>query len=288
MMKIEFNTLAVTALLLAGCASHPMASNPPVDNSASLVGPRGPDGPTGATGAAGATGARGAPGLARRGAMGAPGAAGATGATGAMGATGEMGASGVGYAGATGAMGATGSTGATGATGAQGATTYGPTGAAGRTGGTGAMGVTGDEGATGRTTAGVAGATGYSGATGATGATGAQGDKGVAGIVGQWTPYREFNFAYNDDRVTESDMAKSAGIAAYMNANPSLALGIDGSMDMSGTDPRDQSLSDRRVEAVRQSLIQAGVAPSRIKVGVFGTSSVHHDRRVNVLFATAS
>ena len=44
-----------------------------------------------------------------------------------------------------------------------------------------------------------------------------------------------------------------------MNANPSLELGIDGSMDPNGAAPRDQSLRDNRVEAVRLSLVQAGV-----------------------------
>ena len=45
-----------------------------------------------------------------------------------------------------------------------------------------------------------------------------------------------------------------------MNQNPSLRVGIDGSMDPRGTDPRNQDLSDRRVNTVRDALIQAGVA----------------------------
>ena len=290
---------------------------PPADNANSLVGPRGPDGDTGATGAQGATGATGAAGIAlagergadgatgaqgaagsqgaqgasgelRRGGAGRAGATGATGAQGDMGATGAQGASTAGYAGAQGATGATGAQGATGATGAQGSTTYGPSGAQGATGSTGSTGSTGNEGSKGRTTAGIAGATGNTGSTGSAGSKGSQGDKGVAGIVGQWTSYREYNFAYNDARVASADSVKTAGIAAYMKDNPSLQLGLDGTMAPNGSDPKDQDLRDRRVEAVRSHLVDAGVPSSRIKVGSFGDPATRSDRRVEVLFSTAN
>ena len=297
--------------------SPPPPYNPPADNSNSLVGPRGPEGPTGATGATGETGARGAPGIAlagergatgatgamgaqgatgatgasgelRRGAAGRAGDTGATGATGATGMTGAQGTSTAGYAGATGATGATGAQGATGATGAQGSTTVGPTGQMGATGGTGAQGSTGSGGSQGRTTAGIAGSTGATGATGSQGSTGSKGDTGVAGIVGSWTSYRDYTFAYNDARVQDSDATKSANIAAYIKANPSLQLGLDGTIDPRGADPKDQALSDRRVEAVRAALIDAGVPAYKIKVGAFGDSKTRRDRRVEVLFATAN
>ncbi len=49
-----------------------------------------------------------------------------------------------------------------------------------------------------------------------------------------------------------SDRSQIKEIAAYMNMNqnPSLQIGIDGSMDPRGSDPRDQGLSDRRGNAV--------------------------------------
>jgi len=50
-----------------------------------------------------------------------------------------------------------------------------------------------------------------------------------------------------------------------MQQNPSLQVGIDGSMDPRGTDPRNQDLSNRRVGAVRDALIQAGVPAYRIQ-----------------------
>jgi outer membrane protein OmpA-like peptidoglycan-associated protein len=233
-------------------------------------------------------GAQGVPGELQRGGAGRVGAAGPTGAQGATGETGAQGASTVGFAGPTGATGATGAQGAIGATGPQGATLYGPSGPAGYAGGTGAQGGNGAAGVQGSTTAGVAGSVGYTGATGASGVNGPQGNVGVAGIVGQWTLYRTFIFSYNDAQIQDTDSAKSGDIAAYMKANPSLEIGIDGTMDPRGTDPKDQGLDDRRVETVRASLVAAGVPANRIKIGTFGNPQTRGDRRIEVLFATGN
>ncbi len=73
-----------------------------------------------------------------------------------------------------------------------------------------------------------------------------------------------------------------------MKQNPSLQIGIDGSMDPRGSDPRDQNLSDRRVSAVRDALIQAGVPASKIQTGAFGDTGLTRDRRVEVLLKTAN
>ena len=67
-----------------------------------------------------------------------------------------------------------------------------------------------------------------------------------------------------------------------------LQIGIDGSMDPRGSDPRDQGLSDRRVGAVRDALIQAGVPSSKIQTGAFGDTRLTRDRRVEVLVKTGS
>jgi outer membrane protein OmpA-like peptidoglycan-associated protein len=72
-----------------------------------------------------------------------------------------------------------------------------------------------------------------------------------------------------------------------MNQNPSLRLGIDGSMDPSGTE-RSQDLSDRRVNTVRDALIQAGVPAHRIQAGSFGEAGARRDHRVEVLVSTSN
>jgi outer membrane protein OmpA-like peptidoglycan-associated protein len=72
-------------------------------------------------------------------------------------------------------------------------------------------------------------------------------------------------------------MTKVSEIASYMNENPSLRIGIDGSMDPRGTDPRNQDLSDRRISAVRDALIEAGVPSSKIQSGVYGDAKLARD-----------
>ena len=52
--------------------------------------------------------------------------------------------------------------------------------------------------------------------------------------------------------------------------------------------PRNQELSDQRVRAVREALIEAGVPSSKIQTGTFGDTQLQHDGRVTVLIRTAS
>ena len=73
-----------------------------------------------------------------------------------------------------------------------------------------------------------------------------------------------------------------------MDNNPSLTIGLDGSMDPRGTDPRSQDLSNRRVNAIHDALVGAGVPASRIQVGAFGDTHLVQDRRVAVLLCTAN
>jgi outer membrane protein OmpA-like peptidoglycan-associated protein len=148
--------------------------------------------------------------------------------------------------------------------------------------------VQGATGAQGSATAGVAGSTGYSGPAGAQGATGANGNQGPAGIVAHWVAYRDFWFDYGKSDIRDSQNGTAVEIAAYLKDNPSLQVGIDGSMNMHGNDPHDQDLSDRRAGAVRRALLQAGVPSDRIQMGAFGNEDQRRDRRVGVLISTAS
>jgi hypothetical protein len=70
-------------------------------------------------------------------------------------------------------------------------------------------------------------------------------------------------------------MSKVSEIAAYMNQNPSLQLGIDGS-------------SNSRVNAVRDALIRTGVPSSKIRAGAFGDAQLRRDQRVEVLVRTGN
>jgi peptidoglycan-associated lipoprotein len=77
-------------------------------------------------------------------------------------------------------------------------------------------------------------------------------------------------FAYDKADVRSSEMSKTSEIAAYMKQNPSLRLGIDGDTDTRGTTRYNANLNERRISAVRDALIQAGVPADRIETGAFG------------------
>jgi outer membrane protein OmpA-like peptidoglycan-associated protein len=89
-------------------------------------------------------------------------------------------------------------------------------------------------------------------------------------------------FEFNRADIQASETSKVSEIAAYMNQNPSLRIGIDGSMDPRGTDPRNQDLSDPRISAVRDALIGAGVPSSKIQSDAYGDAKLARDRRVEV------
>jgi outer membrane protein OmpA-like peptidoglycan-associated protein len=124
--------------------------------------------------------------------------------------------------------------------------------------------------------------------TGPQGPPGGIGAQGPTGIVSRWTSYRDFWFAFDNSDLQASDTSTVSGIAEYMTQNPSLSVGIDGSMDPRGSDPRNQGLSDRRVSRVRDALIQAGVPAHRIQTGAFGDAGQRRDRRVEVLISTSN
>ena len=101
-------------------------------------------------------------------------------------------------------------------------------------------------------------------------------------MIGRWTSYRDFWFETDQDGIRTVDTTKLAEIAAYMKQNPSLKIGID-----TFTDPNNQELRDRRVNAVRAALVQAGVPANRIGTGSFGAAKPRRYARVEVLITTA-
>jgi outer membrane protein OmpA-like peptidoglycan-associated protein len=108
-------------------------------------------------------------------------------------------------------------------------------------------------------------------------------------VVDRWNPYRQFTFDVDQSELPRAEASKVSEIAAYLKKNPSLQVGIDGSiLPRDGSDTHDQDLSNRRVEAVRSSSIQAGVPAERIKVGAFGDPQMRRDARVDLLISTSS
>ena len=109
-----------------------------------------------------------------------------------------------------------------------------------------------------------------------------QGARGPAGVIDRWTSYRTFWFDSNTAELRSSDMSQVSEIAGYMKQNPSLKVGIDGSIPPGS----DQDLANRRISTLREALIKAGVPASQIETGAFGDVKLARERRVEVLLRT--
>lgn len=93
--------------------------------------------------------------------------------------------------------------------------------------------------------------------------------------------YFDFDKAELDDKArAELDKA-----AAWLEDNPEATLVIEGHTDLVGTPPYNRKLSDRRAEVTRDYLIDAGVAPERIKLMPYGETypvvQTEHKERAN-------
>jgi outer membrane protein OmpA-like peptidoglycan-associated protein len=97
---------------------------------------------------------------------------------------------------------------------------------------------------------------------------------------GDWTPYRDFWFDSNKSDLQSSDSGKVSDIANYVSQRAGRHVAIDGSID-----PNNADLSNRRVSAVRNALVEAGVPSSKIQIGAFADPQLQRDRRVEVLVA---
>jgi peptidoglycan-associated lipoprotein len=148
---------------------------------------------------------------------------------------------------------------------------------------------------------GMAGGIGATGAMGPAGPAGAQGSAGPAGAqtaaaAKQWSSFRDFLFDFDKSAIRSNETSHVSDVAAYLQQNPSARVGIDGHADPRGTDPYNQSLSERRVNAIRVALVNAGVSTGKIHTGAFGEtqpkcnesteSCWQRDRRVEVLIGT--
>jgi outer membrane protein OmpA-like peptidoglycan-associated protein len=114
------------------------------------------------------------------------------------------------------------------------------------------------------------------------------GAQGRVGVLTCWTSYREFWFESNRAELNYSHSGTVNEIANYMRNNPSLKLGIDASLDPRTSDSRDRDLSNRRINAIHDALVKAGVPADRIEAGAFGDTKLRRDRRVEVLLVTAN
>jgi peptidoglycan-associated lipoprotein len=159
--------------------------------------------------------------------------------------------------------------------------------------------------------AGPAGPAGPMGPAGPIGPSGAQGSAGVSGMTGMtgmtgapgatapgWAKFNNILFDFDKSDIRDNETSKVGAIASYLSQNPSAKVGIDGYADPRGTDAYNMALSERRVNAIQDALVKAGVPSHKIETGAFGEKRLkcgenteacwQRDRRVEVLVSTGN
>lgn len=147
--------------------------------------------------------------------------------------------------------------------------------------------------------AGPAGPQGPQGVAGLTGPPGPQGPQGAQGPVGArgadlvWRQFGDVRFDFAKADLQPFEVNKVAEAAAYLKENPTYRVELEGFADPRGTDAYNMKLSDRRVNAVRDALIAAGVQKERILIGAYGELNLkctqdsegcwQQDRRVEMI-----
>jgi outer membrane protein OmpA-like peptidoglycan-associated protein len=122
------------------------------------------------------------------------------------------------------------------------------------------------------------------------GAAGLSATHGAAGVVrqgdapvtvraaGVWTPFTAFDFGPTDAELAPTDAGKVADVVNYLNQHPDQQVRIAGTIAERGID-----IGSRRIAAIREALLRAGVPLSRIQTGAFGSTRPAAGRRVELL-----
>jgi hypothetical protein len=76
--------------------------------------------------------------------------------------------------------------------------------------------------------------------------------------------FKAVHFASDKSEIPAAEMVNIATVANYMKQHAGVFVRLDGHADPRGTDAYNVALSQRRVDAVRDALVQAGVPAERI------------------------
>ncbi len=77
-------------------------------------------------------------------------------------------------------------------------------------------------------------------------------------------------FDYDSSAVPASERAKVEAVAAYLRANPSVGLIVEGHCDERGSNDYNLALGERRAQAVRAYLVGLGISADRIRTVSYG------------------
>lgn len=175
---------------------------------------------------------------------------------------------------------------------------YGPTGPEGPAGVAGLAGPAGPQGPIGPVgPAGPQGVAGLPGPAGAPGPQGAQGPAGPRGAAVAWERFDDVRFDFDRASIRPAEATKISRLAAYLKEHPTLGVELEGFADPRGAQTYNLKLSTRRVNAVRDALVAAGVPKDQIIVAAYGTLNPkcsgtaeecwQQDRRVEVMVMPA-
>ena len=81
------------------------------------------------------------------------------------------------------------------------------------------------------------------------------------------------HFAFNQATLTPEGQEKVRSVAETLNRYPDRGIEVSGYTDSTGSEARNQRLSERRAEAVKQILVESGVSASRITTTGYGASN---------------
>lgn len=77
-------------------------------------------------------------------------------------------------------------------------------------------------------------------------------------------------FDFDSSVVKSSEKSNLEAAAAYLKANPTLGLRIEGNCDERGTEEYNRSLGERRALAIRELIVASGVEADRVVTVSFG------------------
>jgi peptidoglycan-associated lipoprotein len=89
-----------------------------------------------------------------------------------------------------------------------------------------------------------------------------------------WTAMDSVQFEAGRADIQPRCAEKIAKLAAWMAIDRNVVISLDGHQDDAVVNDNDPTLGARRVQAVRDALIAAGVDPKRIVVGEFGVRPI--------------
>lgn len=98
-----------------------------------------------------------------------------------------------------------------------------------------------------------------------------------SGAESGWRHLRDFWFDFESARIDATDAVKVSDLASYMKNNPTHRIALDGASEAGS------EIELRRIDAIRQALITAGVPAYKIHAGAFGDARFRRARRVEVL-----